>query len=64
MSLKNEIVPSKREKAYLGQIWVGKKRIRRVLIRFADAEKVSPDELQTLLAQRLKELKWDHSLAN
>ena len=68
MSARNEIVASKREKAYLGQIWIGKKRIRRVLLRFADAGKVGKEELDALLLHRLGELKSklknEHRVAN
>ena len=57
MSARNEIVSSKREKAYIGQVWIGKRRIRRVLIRFSDTKHLSKEELQALLLHRLGELK-------
>ena len=57
MSHKNEIVYDQRQKAYVGQLWIGKKRYRRVLIRFVDAEGLEPDELNALLVERFLKLK-------
>ena len=57
MSHKNEIVHDQRQQAYVGQLWIGKKRYRRVLIRFVDAEGLEPDQLNALLVERFLKLK-------
>jgi len=57
MSHKNEIVSDQRQKAYVGQLWINKKRYRRVLIRFVDAEGLEPDDLNALLVERFLKLK-------
>jgi len=57
LSHKNEIVSDQRQKAYVGQLWIGKKRYRRVLIRFVEAEGLEPDKLNALLVERFLELK-------
>jgi len=57
LSHKNEIVHDQRQKAYVGQLWIGKKRYRRVLIRFVDAEGLEPDQLNALLVERFLKLK-------
>jgi len=57
MSHKNEIVHDQRQKAYVGQLWIGKKRYRRVLIRFVEAEGLEPDQLNALLVERFLKLK-------
>jgi len=57
VSHKNEIVPDKRQQAFVGQLWIGKKRYRRVLIRFVDAEGLEPDQLNALLVERFLKLK-------
>ena len=57
MSHKNEIVHDQRQKAYVGQLWINKKRYRRVLIRFVEAEGLEPDQLNALLVERFLKLK-------
>jgi integrase len=57
LSHKNEIVSDQRQKAYVGQLWIGKKRYRRVLIRFVEAEGLEPDQLNALLVERFLKLK-------
>ena len=57
MSHKNEIVHDQRVKAYVGQLWIGKKRYRRVLIRFVEAQDLEPDDLNALLVERFLKLK-------
>jgi integrase len=57
MSHKNEIVPDKRQQAFVGQLWIEKKRYRRVLARFAEVEDLSEEQLNALLVERLLELK-------
>ena len=57
MSHKNEIVHDQRQKAYVGQLWINKKRYRRVLIRFVEAQDLEPDELNALLVERFLKLK-------
>jgi len=57
LSHKNEIVHDQRQKAYVGQLWINKKRYRRVLIRFVDAEGLEPDQLNALLVERFLKLK-------
>ena len=57
MSHKNEIVHDQRQKAYVGQLWINKKRYRRVLIRFIEAQDLEPDQLNALLVERFLKLK-------
>jgi len=57
LSHKNEIVHDQRQKAYVGQLWINKKRYRRVLIRFVEAEGLEPDQLNALLVERFLKLK-------
>jgi hypothetical protein len=57
LSHKNEIVSDQRQKAYVGQLWIGRKRYRRVLIRFIEAQDLEPDELNALLVERFLKLK-------
>jgi integrase len=57
LSHKNEIVSDQRQKAYVGQLWINKKRYRRVLIRFVEAQGLEPDELNALLVERFLKLK-------
>ena len=57
MSHKNEIVPDKRQQAFVGQLWVGRKRYRRVLARFAEVEDLPEEQLNSLLVERLLQLK-------
>ena len=57
MSHKNEIVPDKRQQAFVGQLWIEKKRYRRVLARFAEVEDLPEEQLNSLLVERLLQLK-------
>jgi len=57
LSHKNEIVPDKRQQAFVGQLWIGRKRYRRVLARFAEVEDLSEEQLNSLLVERLLALK-------
>ena len=57
MSLPNEIVSDIKEKAYKGQLWINKKRYRRVLMRFSEAKTFPPDKLEAELDQRLSQLR-------
>jgi len=57
MSHRNEIVSDQRQKAFVGQLWINKKRYRRVLIRFVEAKGLEPDELNALLVERFLKLK-------
>ena len=57
MSHKNEIVPDKRQQAFVGQLWIEKKRYRRVLARFVEVEDLPEEQLNSLLVERLLQLK-------
>ena len=57
MSHKNEIVPDKRQQAFVGQLWIEKKRYRRVLARFVEVEDLPEEQLNALLIERLLQLK-------
>jgi integrase len=57
LSHKNEIVPDKRQQAFVGQLWIGKKRYRRVLARFAEVEDLPEEKLNALLVERSLQLK-------
>ena len=57
MSHRIEIVYDKRQKAYVGQLWIEKKRHRRVLARFAEVENLPEEQLNSLLVERFLKLK-------
>lgn len=57
MSHKNEIVPDKRQLAFVGQLWIEKKRFRRVIARFAEVKDLPEEKLNALLVERLLQLK-------
>jgi integrase len=57
LSHKNEIVSDKRQQAFVGQLWIEKKRYRRVLARFAEVEDLPEEQLNSLLVERLLQLK-------
>lgn len=41
----------------MGQLWIGKKRYRRVLARFVEVESLTEEQLNSLLVERLLQLK-------